>query len=373
MAAGYRARMSDEPPATPFDALQVLASQQVALAPGLRHIEIYTMRGPAHAALARPAGGSPGARRRARAVRWGDGRAARPGRGPLPPPRRRVGRARRRRRAGQLPPAQRPRGVHDRPRRGRAARQRRRRRARRRDGPQLRRRGRRPRRRRARPARRRRRHVRHPVGRLRGGGRAAAASRCCCSTASATRSCPSRPARWSAMLAGGGELVRLPGDGHLLAKSGDVMWERLEEWLPPVALDRRAVLDLDRGRGPTVGAVRFHPYHQLDGRPNVILDGSPTDGTVLTVTHWPGYPPPEVVAADTSGEMAFRLLEHRRSPRRRRARVEQPLRPGRPGVDPHRRRPGGRPRRRGRSWRTSPGPATSPPTATATRHGSRWC
>lgn len=56
--------------------------------------------------------------------------------------------------------------------------------------------------------------------------------------------------------------------------------------------------------------MRFVPYHQLDGRPNVIVDGSPTDGTVLTVTHWPGYPPPEMVAADTSGEMAFRLLEH---------------------------------------------------------------
>jgi len=37
--------MSDATPATPFDALQVMASQQVALAPGLRHIEIYTMRG----------------------------------------------------------------------------------------------------------------------------------------------------------------------------------------------------------------------------------------------------------------------------------------------------------------------------------------
>jgi len=39
------------------------------------------------------------------------------------------------------------------------------------------------------------------------------------------------------MLAGSGELVRLPGDGHLLAKSGDIIWERLEEWLPAV-LDR---------------------------------------------------------------------------------------------------------------------------------------
>jgi len=36
------------------------------------------------------------------------------------------------------------------------------------------------------------------------------------------------------MLAGAGELVRLPGDGHLLGKSGDVLWERLEEWLPDV-------------------------------------------------------------------------------------------------------------------------------------------
>lgn len=36
------------------------------------------------------------------------------------------------------------------------------------------------------------------------------------------------------MLAGSGELVGLPGDGHLLAKSGDTMWDRLEEWLPAV-------------------------------------------------------------------------------------------------------------------------------------------
>lgn len=56
--------------------------------------------------------------------------------------------------------------------------------------------------------------------------------------------------------------------------------------------------------------MRFHPYDDLAGRPHVIVDGSPTVGTVVTVTHWPGYPPPAVVAADTSGEMAFRLLEH---------------------------------------------------------------
>jgi hypothetical protein len=38
------------------------------------------------------------------------------------------------------------------------------------------------------------------------------------------------------MIAGTGELVRLPGDGHLLAKSDAAIWERLEEWLPPLVL-----------------------------------------------------------------------------------------------------------------------------------------
>lgn len=56
--------------------------------------------------------------------------------------------------------------------------------------------------------------------------------------------------------------------------------------------------------------MRFEPYHLLDGRPNVIVDGSPTEGTVLTVTHWPGYPPPDAIAADLSAQMAFRLLDH---------------------------------------------------------------
>jgi hypothetical protein len=55
--------------------------------------------------------------------------------------------------------------------------------------------------------------------------------------------------------------------------------------------------------------MRYIAYHRLEGEPNVIVDGSPTEGTVLTVTHWPGYPPPEPVAADLSAQMAFRLLE----------------------------------------------------------------
>ena len=35
-------------------------------------------------------------------------------------------------------------------------------------------------------------------------------------------------------IAGHGELVVLPGDGHLLAKSGPILCERLFEWLPDV-------------------------------------------------------------------------------------------------------------------------------------------
>jgi hypothetical protein len=55
--------------------------------------------------------------------------------------------------------------------------------------------------------------------------------------------------------------------------------------------------------------MKFVPYHLLDGRPSVILDGSPAPGTVLTVTHWPGYPPPAGVEDDLSAQMAFRLLD----------------------------------------------------------------
>jgi hypothetical protein len=41
----------------------------------------------------------------------------------------------------------------------------------------------------------------------------------------------------------------------------------------------------------------------------VVVDGSPAPGTVLTVTHWPGYPPPAGIEDDLSAQMAFRLLD----------------------------------------------------------------
>ncbi len=36
------------------------------------------------------------------------------------------------------------------------------------------------------------------------------------------------------MIAGSGELVVLPGDGHLLGRSDDIMLEKLDDWLPEV-------------------------------------------------------------------------------------------------------------------------------------------
>ena len=55
--------------------------------------------------------------------------------------------------------------------------------------------------------------------------------------------------------------------------------------------------------------MRFRPYHRLDGQANVIVDGSPAAGTVLTITHWPGYPPTESIAADLSAQMCFLAAE----------------------------------------------------------------
>ena len=34
--------------------------------------------------------------------------------------------------------------------------------------------------------------------------------------------------------------------------------------------------------------MRFVPYEQLAGIPNVVVDGSATESTVLTLSHWPG-------------------------------------------------------------------------------------
>jgi uncharacterized protein DUF6687 len=55
--------------------------------------------------------------------------------------------------------------------------------------------------------------------------------------------------------------------------------------------------------------MQYAPYDQLFGRPNVIVDGSATDGTVLTLSHWPHSGTPASLKADLSAEIAFRFLD----------------------------------------------------------------
>jgi hypothetical protein len=55
--------------------------------------------------------------------------------------------------------------------------------------------------------------------------------------------------------------------------------------------------------------LRFEPYESTTGTPNVIVDGSPNPSTVLTLTHWPGYPAPDGLARDLSAQMAFAYLD----------------------------------------------------------------
>ncbi len=45
---------------------------------------------------------------------------------------------------------------------------------------------------------------------------------------------PPESSRVVRAIAGAGDVVMLPGDGHLLSESHDVLVERLDEWLPPV-------------------------------------------------------------------------------------------------------------------------------------------
>ena len=56
--------------------------------------------------------------------------------------------------------------------------------------------------------------------------------------------------------------------------------------------------------------MQFVPYTELDGQPNVIVDGAKTLNTLLTLSHWPGSRVPLPLRADLSAEIAVRYLEH---------------------------------------------------------------
>jgi hypothetical protein len=54
--------------------------------------------------------------------------------------------------------------------------------------------------------------------------------------------------------------------------------------------------------------LRFVPYDELEGAPNIVVDGAPANDTVLTISHWPGTPCPPGLEADLSAQMAFAYL-----------------------------------------------------------------
>lgn len=56
--------------------------------------------------------------------------------------------------------------------------------------------------------------------------------------------------------------------------------------------------------------MRFEGYDELNGRPNIIVDGYGTNGTVLVLSHWPGSGTPEALKDDLSTMSAFRYLDH---------------------------------------------------------------
>lgn len=53
---------------------------------------------------------------------------------------------------------------------------------------------------------------------------------------------------------------------------------------------------------------RFLEYNASRNVPNVVVDGSPNEGTVLTLTHWPRIGQPPGLAADLSAQMAFAFV-----------------------------------------------------------------
>lgn len=58
-------------------------------------------------------------------------------------------------------------------------------------------------------------------------------------------------------------------------------------------------------------ALTYRPYEDLHDHPNVIVDGTATPTTTLTLSHWPGSPAvAPALQADLSAEMAFRYLDH---------------------------------------------------------------
>src|SRR5687768_1250126 len=55
--------------------------------------------------------------------------------------------------------------------------------------------------------------------------------------------------------------------------------------------------------------MEYVAWDELGGRPSIIVDGYPAEGTVLTLSHWRGSGSPEELADDLSTQIAFRYLD----------------------------------------------------------------
>src|SRR5580704_466334 len=55
--------------------------------------------------------------------------------------------------------------------------------------------------------------------------------------------------------------------------------------------------------------TQFTPFDELDSSPNIIVDGAPGTGTVLTLSHWPKSGTPAGLRRDTSAEIVFAYLD----------------------------------------------------------------
>ena len=107
--------------------------------------------------------------------------------------------------------------------------------------------------------------------------------------------------------------TRRSGDAEPRVATGDGGVSAASERRPTCAATARHVWRVgaqDVGTVWFVLPLRFVPYHELGGRPNVIVDGSATEGTVLTLSHWPGSPTPDDLLDDLSAQIAFRALDH---------------------------------------------------------------
>ncbi|MDH3300062.1 MAG: hypothetical protein OES24_06105 [Acidimicrobiia bacterium] len=56
-------------------------------------------------------------------------------------------------------------------------------------------------------------------------------------------------------------------------------------------------------------ACRYIGYEASRGEPNIVVDGSPNETTVLTLTHWPGYVVERELWGDLSAHIVFNYLD----------------------------------------------------------------